>query len=196
MISGADFPPEALKQEKAALRKAILARRGAVDADVRGRHSQAITQSICALPEYRNARIVAAYASFGSEFDTSAFLADVLAAGKQLLLPRVNFVFHALELRHVVDPDADLVAGIWGIREPALHCPVISPIAVEFILVPGVAFTASGARLGYGGGYYDGLLNELTPGAPRIAAAFSVQMVERIPEGPRDRRVDRIFTEN
>ncbi|CAN0023076.1 unnamed protein product [Phaeothamnion confervicola] len=195
MLSGADSPPEAIRQEKAALRKAILARRGAVDADSRSRHSQTITQKVCALPGYRAAHVVAAYASFGSEFDTSAFVADILGAGKQLLLPRINFVFHSLELRHVVDPGADLVAGLWGIREPALHCPVISPIAVEFILVPGVAFTVAGARLGYGGGYYDGLLGELSPVVPRIAAAFELQLVDRIPEGPRDRRVDRVVTE-
>jgi 5-formyltetrahydrofolate cyclo-ligase len=110
------------------------------------------------------------------------------------LLPRINRAQRALELRHVTDLGADLVPGVWGIREPAEHCPIISVSKVEFMLVPGVAFTASGARLGYGGGYYDRLLTSLDRRAVRIAAAFELQMVDFLPEGPQDQRVDHVVT--
>lgn len=196
MIGGAASSHGAIRQEKVALRQAVLARRDAADAGSRSRNSRIITKKLCAQPGYRAASVVAAYASFGSEFDTAEFLARILADGKQLLLPRINRDMRALELRHVVDPDADLIAGVWGIREPALRCPVISPIAVQFMLVPGVAFTSAGARLGYGGGYYDGLMFELGPRVARVAAAFTLQMVDKLPEGPRDRRVDRVITES
>jgi 5-formyltetrahydrofolate cyclo-ligase len=63
------------------------------------------------------------------------------------------------------------------------------------MLVPGVAFAANGARLGYGGGFYDRLLASLERGIPRIAAAFELQMVDELPEGPRDERVDSVVTE-
>ena len=195
MTGGAAFPPEAIKQAKAELRAAILARRDAADFASQIRHSQIITQKLCALPEYRAAGVVAAYASFGSELDTAEFLARILADGKLLLLPRINRVQRALELRQVNDPGADLVAGVWGIREPAERCPIISPAKVEFMLVPGVAFTAGGARLGYGGGFYDRLLTSLDQRAVRIAAAFDLQMVEQLPEGPHDQRVGKVVTE-
>lgn len=195
MTSGAAFSPEAIKQAKAALRKAVLERRDAADAASRSRDSHTITQKLCVLPAYRSSRIVAAYASFGSEFDTAEFLATVLADGKQLVLPRINRAERALELRHVVDMGADLVSGIWGIREPAQRCPILPPAKVEFMLVPGVAFTANGARLGYGGGFYDRLLLSLGQGTARVAAAFDLQMVDQLPEGPRDERVDRVVTE-
>ena len=123
------------------------------------------------------------------------FFARILTDGKQLLLPRINRAQRALELRHVVDLGADLVSGVWGIREPAERCPIMSLTKVEFMLVPGVAFTASGARLGYGGGYYDRLLASLDRRITRIAAAFQLQMVDQLPEGPHDQRVDRIVTE-
>lgn len=194
MTSSAAFSPEAIKQAKAALRKAVLERRDATDAPSRSRDSHTITQKLRALPAYRAARIVAAYASFGSEFDTSEFLATVLADGKQLVLPRINRAERALELRHVVDMGADLEPGIWGIREPAQRCPILPPAKVEFMLVPGVAFTAQGARLGYGGGFYDRLLLSLGRRAARVAAAFQLQVVDQLPEGPHDQRVDAIVT--
>ena len=195
MASSAASSSEAIKQTKAALRKAILERRDAVDTASRIRDSHTITQKLRALPAYRAAHVVAAYASFGSELDTSEFLATVLADGKQLVLPRINRAERALELRHVVDMGADLVSGIWGIREPAQRCPILSPAKVEFMLVPGVAFTANGARLGYGGGFYDRLLSSLGRSTARVAAAFELQMVDELPEGPHDQRVDAIVTQ-
>ena len=195
MTRGAASSPEAIKQAKAAMRQTILARRDAADVASRSRDSQTITQKLCALPAYRAANLVAAYASFGSELDTSEFLARILTDGKQLVLPRINRAQRALELRHVVDLGADLVAGVWGIREPAERCPLLSLTKVEFMLVPGVAFAASGARLGYGGGFYDRLLASLDRNMARIAAAFQLQMVDQLPEGPHDQRVDRVVTQ-
>ena len=195
MTGGAASPPEAIKQAKAELRAAMIACRDAADVASRIRHSQTITQKLCALPEYRAAGVVTAYASFGSELDTAEFLARILADGKLLLLPRINRAQRALELRQAKDPGADLVMGVWGIREPAERCRIFSPAEVEFMLVPGVAFTAGGARLGYGGGFYDRLLTSLDQRAVRIAAAFDLQMVEHIPEGPQDQRVGQVITE-
>ena len=195
MTRGAVSSPEALKHAKAALRRTILARRDAADVVIRSRDSHTITQKLCTLSAYRAAKVVAAYVSFGSEPDTSEFLAKILDDGKQLLLPRINRAQRALELRHVVDLGADLVSGIWGIREPAARCPILSLSKVEFMLVPGVAFTARGARLGYGGGFYDRLLAGLDQRIARVAAAFQLQIVDQLPAGPHDQCVDRVITE-
>ena len=195
MTGGAALSPEAHKHAKAALRQAILARRDAADVANLSSNSQIITQKLFAFPAYRAANVIAAYVSFGSEFDTLGFLAGVLEDGKQLLLPRINRAQRALELRHVIDLGADLVPGVWGIREPAERCPIVSGTNVEFMLVPGVAFTASGARLGYGGGFYDRLLASLDRRVVCVAAAFELQMVDQLPEGPHDQRVDRVVTE-
>lgn len=188
-------PEETLRSAKKALRASVIARRDALDADARRQDSQAITAKLLVLPEYRKAGVVCAYASFGSEFDTAAFCSDVVASGKRLLLPRMNRAARMLELREVRNPAADLVAGVWGIREPVERCPVVPPSAVEFLLVPGVAFTAMGERLGYGGGFYDRLLSDLNAKTPRVAAAFALQVVDSIPTGPNDQRVHLIVTE-
>jgi len=62
------------------------------------------------------------------------------------------------------------------------------------VLVPGVAFDFGGRRLGYGGGYYDRLSPLLSPQAARIAGAYELQIVERIPAAPHDLTVTAIAT--
>ncbi len=194
-MSAAQPQADRLRAEKKALRERILARRDRVDPATRLDNSRIISEKLLALPAYRAAGLVSAYASIGSEFDTSTLVAAILGSGKRLLLPRVNRAERVLELRLVEDPAADLVPGVWGIREPSEHCPMVPAAEVEFILVPGVAFTAAGARLGYGGGFYDRLLVGLQSNVPRVAAAFELQVVDSLPTGPLDQRVHRVITE-
>lgn len=185
-----------LQSAKKSLRENIIVQRNALDAQQRSGYSARIVERLIQLPEYRDAVIVAAYASFGSEPDTSDFLENLLSAGKRLLLPRINKVGRHLELRQVSDIKEDLVAGVWGIREPGEHCALRSAADVDFILVPGVAFTAKGERLGYGGGYYDRLLTGIRSRVCRAAGAFSLQVVEALPTGERDQRVSCVVTES
>lgn len=194
-MSGAQPQVDRLREEKKALREGILQARDRLDPAMRREYSRTISRKLLALPGYRAAGLVSAYASIGSEFDTSELVAAILGSGKRLLLPRINRAARALELRQVEDPAADLVPGVWGIREPSERCPLVPASEVEFILVPGVAFTVSGARLGYGGGFYDRLLPELDPAVPRVAAAFSLQVVDALPAGPNDQPVHRVVTE-
>jgi 5,10-methenyltetrahydrofolate synthetase len=183
------------RAEKAGLRKSVLARRDALSAELHLAYSARITSAILALNEYRDARFIAAYMSFGSEFDTSAFIRDILARGKQLALPRIDAEKKNIEMRSVADPDRDLVAGMWGIREPAERCPQITLNTLDFVLVPGVAFTGRRERLGYGKGFYDRLIAGLNPECKLVAAAFSCQVVERMPTTKTDQRVHLVVTE-
>ena len=128
----------------------MLARRDALGAEARGALSRAITAWVLALDAWRTAQCVAAYVSIGSEFETGALIADVLARGKTLALPRVDRDPRALKFRAVRDLERELVPGVWGIRQPRPElCPEVAPATLDFVLVPGVAltFTLSGRRL-------------------------------------------------
>jgi 5-formyltetrahydrofolate cyclo-ligase len=61
---------------------------------------------------------------------------------------------------------------------------------MEMFLVPGVAFDRNGGRLGHGKGYYDRLLARTAPATPKFALAFPRQLVDEIPMGPSDIRMD------
>lgn len=188
-----------LKQD---IRKTILAQREQLPADTRAAHSAAIAEQLLQLPEYQQAGTVLGYMNFGAEFASELWIARVLADGKRLALPKVNHHTNHLDLYWVEDPENQLAAGLWGIREPVVErCGRLdNPNEVEFALLPGVAFTRDGARLGYGGGFYDKLLArpDVRDGAHQpalVAAAFAMQVVERLPQEATDVKVEWIITE-
>ena len=186
-----------LSTEKTELRKRVLAAREALDPSLRREYAARITPRLLALPGYRAARCVMAYVGFGAEFDTAALIADVLAQGKALVLPRVERAKRALGLYAVRDPQTELAPGVWGIREPRPdRCAPVAPETVDFVLVPGVAFTARCERLGYGGGYYDRLIPGLDGRATLVAPAYSLQIVPELPVSTTDRSVDLVMTED
>ncbi|HWQ38886.1 MAG TPA: 5-formyltetrahydrofolate cyclo-ligase [Burkholderiales bacterium] len=192
-----DASEEALRAAKRALRETVLAARAALDAASRAAACAAITRRLLDRDSWRKARTVSAYWSFGSEFDTAALIAQSLRAKKRLVLPRIDRAARALVFHVVTDLDADLLAGTWGIREPdPARCPAADLREIEFMLVPGVAFTRECDRLGYGGGYYDRVLEGLPAGCRAVSAAFSVQIVETLPLSPRDQKVDAVVTES
>lgn len=191
-----------MNQTKSTIRKTICTLREQLLPEVRAAYSAAIAERLLQLAEYRQAGTVLGYMNFGAEFASEIWIAHVLADGKRLVLPKVNHHTNHLDLYRVDDPDNQLVRGLWGIREPIVECceRVVALDEVEFALLPGVAFTRNGVRLGYGGGFYDKLLAcpDGIKEAQRpalFAAAFALQIVEHIPQEVTDVKVGGIVTE-
>ena len=182
---------------KLGIRKKLLALREQLSPDVRAACSEAISARICKLEIYRQASSILGYMNFGAEFASELWIQQVLADGKKLALPRVNRHTNQLDLYWVDDLENQLAAGLWGIREPIVErCERLSTLnEVEFVLLPGVAFTRDGARLGYGSGFYDKLLAHMTHQPALAAAAFALQIVEQIPQEVTDVKVGWIITE-
>ena len=186
--------PPSLRIEKQALRGRVLAQRDELSVPTRAADSLAISRRLQALPSLEPAHTVLLTLPFRSEWDTRALASDLLRAGKRLAVPRVDRAARMLRLHAVDELVADIVAGHLGIPEPRETLPIIEPGEIDWVLVPGVAFDAAGRRLGYGGGFYDRLLPLIRDGAPRIAGAFDIQIVDEVPAGPHDRRVDAVVS--
>lgn len=186
-----------LKRHKAEIRSLVLRQREQMDAALHAQSSAAITQRLVALPEYQRAAMVLGYVSFGTEFTSRDWLRRALGDGKHLILPRVDGGSKQLELYRVRDLDSQLQQGSWGIAEPVPErCErLIGLNAVEFALLPGVAFARDGSRLGYGGGYYDKLLARMARRPVLVAAAFAIQLLDAIPQEQTDVKIARIVTE-
>lgn len=183
--------------EKHELRKQALSRRDALGVAQRTSLSEKITARLLALPSYKAARCVMAYMSIGSEVETAALVSDLRAQGKTLVLPRAPRGSRALELYAVRDMERELAAGVWGIREPRPDiCRPMPLEEIDFVLVPGVAFTARCERLGYGGGFYDQLISSFSRRPSLVAAAFGLQIVPELPVTERDQKIDRVITED
>jgi 5-formyltetrahydrofolate cyclo-ligase len=169
--------------DKAGLRQRMRAVRDEV-----GDHllrSVQLWSAVADLAEFERAASVMAFKSFGSEPDTDPLFARLAAAGKRLLLPRVEASGIV-----VADGGSPLVASRFGVDEPS--GPALDPGVVDLVIVPGLAFTRDGDRLGYGKGYYDMFLPKV--GAASVGVCFEEQIVDEMPLAAHDVRVDRVIT--
>jgi 5-formyltetrahydrofolate cyclo-ligase len=182
----------ALRTMKDALRLRFRAQRDAVGAEQRAQASQRIAEWVTQLAQYRKAGNVLLYASFGSEVETRPLRERALADKKIVLLPRI--ADRQLKI-HDWRPGDRLETNRHGIPEPLASAPEADPRALEFIVVPGLAFDARGGRLGYGGGYYDKLLATI-PHAYRVGVCFARQLVPELPSTHLDVPMDCVVTEN
>lgn len=186
---------DALRETKRALRERVLAERDRIPPPFRAAASAAIGTTLAARADFSAAKTVLLTLSFGSEWDTLPLLLNALEQGKTVVLPRVDTATRMLQLCRLTEPSRDVSPGYRGIPEPQAHCALIGAEAIDWVLVPGVAFDPTGRRLGYGGGYYDRLSATLRADALRIAGAFELQVVDRVPAAPHDAPVHAIVTE-
>lgn len=184
---------------KQTIRQRILSARERLSAELRAQYSAEIVRRIVQMPEYHAARAVLGYMNFGAEFESDIWVRQALEDGKTLLLPKVNRATNTLDVYRVADLQHDLAPGLWNIREPLPErCVSVDALEeVDFILLPGVAFGRDGARLGYGGGFYDRLLanSGVAHSLALVAGAYSMQLVADIPQEVTDRKVQWLVTE-
>jgi len=160
--------------------------------------SRSIVDTFMSLYEYADASTVMFYIDVRSEVRTRHALPEALNSGKNIVVPWCNDDGQ-LELFHLESMD-ELETGMYGILEPSQELRRLPQKQVELkeldlIMVPGVGFDATGARMGHGKGYYDKLLENARQDTPLVALAFECQMFEEIPVAPHDVFMDKIITE-
>ncbi|MBT5775110.1 MAG: 5-formyltetrahydrofolate cyclo-ligase, partial [Dehalococcoidia bacterium] len=169
------------------------ARRDAIPAANREASSTALLARLQALDGFAAAQVVHTYVGVGSEVTTLPLIEQLLEHGIRIACPRVANGNH-LEHREIRSTN-DLVEGAMKLLEPdPQRCPELPISLIDLVLVPGLAFTRSGHRLGYGRGYYDRLLARSE--ATAIGLAFDAQLLNELPEETHDRAVDIVITES
>lgn len=177
-------------QQKTKLRHQLLNQRRSLPPDLWRQKSDRLCQHLQSLPRLQAAKTVLAYSSFRQEPDLSALFAQ---ADKQWGLPRCAgkcLIWHRWQ------PAEPLQKGAYGIFEPSTHAPLLEPQDADLILVPAIACDAQGYRLGYGGGFYDRLLD--VPkwlAKPTIGIVFDFAFLPQLPTEPWDRRLQAVVTE-
>jgi 5-formyltetrahydrofolate cyclo-ligase len=165
--------------EKRARRRELLAARRSLPAVDVGAASRRVVAHLRGLPELTGVRTLLLYAADPDEIDLAALLDDP-PPGCRVLLPRVE-ADGIVTVPYVAGEP--LVTGRLGVREPAGAAERV--IDVDAVVVPGVAFSPTGRRLGRGGGFYDRLLPGL-PDAVRIGVCSEAFVVEDLPVEPHD----------
>ena len=169
--------------DKAALRKRMKMVRDMVDDHLM--RSVQLWAALAELPQYRQANCVMAFVGFNGEPDTDPLFARLSVEGKRLLLPRVDASGIV-----AVDGDSPMVVSKFGVQEPT--GPTVALDEIDLVVVPGLAFTAAGDRLGYGQGYYDKFLP--TVSAPSVGVCFLDQLVDELPTTANDVRVGAVIS--
>ena len=176
-------------KDKTALRKEFTALRKKLKCVER---DKAIAERLFSEEHIKNADIILIFASFGSETDTWGISQKFLSMGKTLAFPRSGD--NGIMTFHIVESLSQLVEGRYGICEPDNYLP--QPVVTDntVCVVPGLAFTPDGGRLGYGGGYYDRFL-AVNKNVYRLAVAYDDMIVDELPLSSHDLKVDSIVTE-
>jgi 5-formyltetrahydrofolate cyclo-ligase len=187
--AGPGATPSERKQE---LRAELTARRARLGAEERAAHALAIAERIDALPAFRDAGTVALYAAMGAEVDATRITGAALVRGARVVFPRAVPGSRRLAFARC-DP-ADLVRGPFGAAEPPPGAPEVDLAEIGCVVLPGVAFSLDGIRLGRGGGHYDATLAAM-PRAARVGVAFELQLVPALPREPHDASLDALVTE-
>lgn len=179
--------------DKKALRTRHLALRRALSEEAWRTGSARILERAAALPEVADASAILVYVAVrDNEVNTQPFIRSALVAGREIWVPvtypKGRMTWSRLEAFDELSPAA------FGLLEPqgdALREGDPPPESV--VLVPGLAFDRTGARIGFGGGYFDRFL----AGFPGFKAglAFDVQLTEGLPVEPHDVRMDAVVTE-
>lgn len=181
----------ALKKE---LRQKMLSFRRQLTPKERAEKSAAILARLYEEPSFQQAKTVFAYASMPDEVQLGELLSYCLAHDKRVALPLIT----GKGLMEAVNLPAleDLVPGKFGILTVRPEQQEIIPATeLDFVVVPGAAFSPTGDRLGLGGGYYDRYLMEKAPQAFRAALTFDGQVTANVPMEAHDARVNLILTE-
>ena len=188
--------------DKAELRRAVIARRDAIDLDVRAAKSATICARLVELLDCLDAaapHTVAIYAAMGSEVDPAAFAAAAAARGWRVAYPCMLSAIDAAAcgqcmcMRAVAADDASAApfiahpARVFAATDiDSSRFPIVPADVLDMIVVPLVAFDQTGARLGYGGGCYDRYLPMLSPACQIIGIAFDEQRVDHVPTDAHD----------
>lgn len=179
--------------EKARLRRDLRKNRDGVEADRRAVLDRQVFARLTVLPEFFYGARVLVYLSAKGEVGTDDIVRACLARGLIVAAPVVRNRNGEMLAYPLYKPEG-LSKGAFGIREPASDRDPVAPSELDLFLIPGVGFSPTGARLGYGGGYYDRFLAQRRAGAVIIGLAYDLQVVPRIPMDKHDVRVNIIVT--
>lgn len=191
-----DTNSAAVRAEKKQLRRAVLPARHQLP------DKQGLSRRICSTlvdrAEYRDARTLSIYVATPPEVQTRNLIDRAWSDGKTVTIPCC--MGDELQLFLLTSWD-QLVPRTMGILEPpdelqqeTQHWRDAS--RVDLFIVPGIAFDRRGGRLGFGKGYYDRLLMRAPACVPKIALAFSCQIVDRVPMTTDDVAMDCVITED
>lgn len=182
---------------KEKIRKNIYLKRNALPKDEKDLNSKNIFKKLKRTDEFINSKNIMFYVATRNEVQTENMIKKSLSMGKNIFIPIMINDCNNLISSLLIDFDNELEKNNQGILEPKEEFKrIFPPEKLDLIILPGVAFDCKGNRIGRGKGYYDRFLKKVKPSAAKIALAYEIQIVEKIPKDINDISIHKIITEN
>jgi 5-formyltetrahydrofolate cyclo-ligase len=181
-----------MNEGKRALRSELIAVRANLSPDDRAARSLTLADRIAEVPGFLSAKVLAVYAPLGTEADPAEIARRALERDVTLVYPRASRRDRRLAFARGA-PGA-LLPGPVGALEPSPVAPAVPLGEIDCVVIPCLAFSRAGLRLGRGGGYYDATLPAMAR-ALRIGIGFEAQLVGELPREPHDVPLDALVTE-
>lgn len=176
---------------KEELREVMRKKRRELSPEFIKKASDNISDALINLSCIKNAKHITVYLSAFKEPDTFSLIEKLLSDGKRISVPVSNTDTFTITPSLIKSLDR-LKKGTYGISEPKEIISV--PIdKIDVALIPGIAFSDSGDRLGFGKGYYDRFLEEFK--GVKIGVGYDFQIIDAIPVSEHDIGMDMIVTE-
>ncbi|KIQ87959.1 MULTISPECIES: 5-formyltetrahydrofolate cyclo-ligase [Bacillus] len=182
-----------MKEEKVRLRKQIIEHMNSLSEEQYTTLSEQIAFSLYAQKEWIEAKTIGITLSMENEVNTYPIIEKAWEEGKKVVVPKCNKGTRTMSFRKISDFD-QLETVYMNLREPIPGLTEeVNVDEIDLQIVPGVAYTERGERIGYGGGYYDRYLVHYK--GKTLSLAYDFQMVKHIPVEPFDKNIEKIITE-
>ncbi|XP_068894224.1 5-formyltetrahydrofolate cyclo-ligase isoform X1 [Tenebrio molitor] len=185
---------------KAAIRKQVAEKLTTVSQEEKLRQSREVLKKLLSLPSFQSSKRVSTYLSIDNEIDTEPIVRKIFECGKECFVPRYSKIGMEMVKLSSIEDWETLPVTSWGIKQPKLKDDredALKTGGLDFIVVPGVAFTSEGLRLGHGGGYYDKFLANIKKCQEKppacVALAFKEQVLEDLPTSETDVKIDLVL---
>lgn len=173
--------------DKRKTRRVVRGEIAKLSTEERAAISSQIFSKVAKLKEVEQASVVALFVSLADEPQTSDFI-EQLSHHKRVVIPRIEG-----EEMEFYDISDGVAVGAFGIMEPIASTRV-EPNEIDVMIVPGVAFSPNGARLGRGKGFYDKYLSRKEFRAHTIGVCYPCQLIENLPIEEHDKVLDMVFS--
>jgi len=180
-----------MSEEKNAIRRKILDIRKSLSAIEILKKSNRVIENLSSVDDFSGAEVIMTYISFGTEVNTHGLIRSLIGK-KTVIVPVVTDKERGEMILSELMDWKELSSGAYGILEPR-EVRERDAGEVDVFIVPGIAFDKKGNRIGYGGGYYDRLLNKVK--GKKVGIAYDFQILDSIPAEGHDAGVDMIVTD-
>lgn len=176
---------------KAELRQAYIARLQQLDVNTRLSEEQHLASQLYDQPEWMGAKVIALTLSQSFEIDTAPLILHARHEGRTVVVPRTlpHRQMEFVELKE----NTTFNETSFGVLEPK-DGQVYEPAQINLMVVPGVAFTAAGQRLGFGGGYYDRYLSHYHGQTVALALPTQLAVPDEWEPEEHDQVIDHVIT--